>query len=63
MIKKICMNALLKACNQHFYQLSLQIRFKIKAPFFPCQPEMQMHFVWDRDVIMFRCFGGHCGGF
>lgn len=27
----VCMYVLLKACNKHFYQVSRQIRFKIKA--------------------------------
>lgn len=58
MIKMICMKALLKACNQHFYQLSSQIRFKIKAPFLLMSAGNANAFVWDRDVIMFQCSGG-----
>lgn len=48
------MNALLKACNKHFYQLSHQVRFKIKASFPLMSVGNANTFVWDRDVIMFR---------
>lgn len=50
----VCMNALLKACNKHFYQLSRQIRFRIKAPFPLMSAGNANAFVWDRDVIMFQ---------
>lgn len=59
-IRYVCMTALLKASNKPFYQLSRQIRFKIKARFPHMSAVNANEFVWDCDVIIFR---GHCGGF
>lgn len=50
----VCMYALLKACNKHFYQVSRQIRFKIKALFPLMSVRNATAFVQDCDVIMFR---------
>lgn len=48
------MYALLKACNKHFYQVSRQIKFKIKALFPLMSARNATAFVQDCDVIMFR---------